>query len=265
MLISLLYFCTSLLGLLCVANLLKNQHKYDQAFINKYIIIVFSIVTARFFLLGLLEANPEVYNISYVRILDTIFIITMPCYYLYFMDLSNQAKFNLSNLIHFLVPFLYVALFVIANLFGFENEIIVKAIFIVVIIANVITYNLLGYRLLSKNIWNREVDINSVQKQNHLMIKWTKLLYYSFICMFFLRIIPDYIAFRSDSENQLLWLTAPLWCIIFIFLLSTPEILYGFNFLNKTIDKEIKKVILKPVWKINGIKDEIGSEKDKKL
>jgi AraC-like DNA-binding protein len=265
MLTSLLFFCTSLLGLLCVANLLKNQEKYDHTYINKYLIIVFSIVTIRFFVLGLFKANPELHNISLIKILDSIFLISMPCYYLYFMDLMNQTKFNKKSLLHFLVPFLYISFVIISILFGFGNKMIVNAIFIVIVILYYVTYNILVIRLLSKNIWNRAVDINSVQKQNHLMIKWTKFLAFSFLLMFFLRIIPDFIAYRLGTENNFLWTTAPIWCIIFVFLLTTPEILYGFNYLNNTIDTEIEKVILQPVWNINGIKEEIGSEKDKKL
>jgi AraC-like DNA-binding protein len=181
------------------------------------------------------------------------------------MDLLSQAKFNKKSLLHFLVPFLYISFVIISILFGFGNKMIVNAIFIVIVILYYVTYNIVVIRLLRKNIWNRAVDINSVQKQNHLMIKWTKFLVYSFLLMFFLRIIPDFIAYRLGTENNFLWATAPIWCIIFIFLLTTPEILYGFNFLNNTIDTEIEKVILQPVWNINGIKEEIGSEKDKKL
>ena len=265
MLTILLFFCTSLLALLCVVNLLKNQEKYDHTYINKYLIIVFSIVCIRFFVLGLFKANPELHNISLIKILDSVFIISMPCYYLYFMDLMNQAKFSKKNLLHFLVPFLYISLVIISILFGLNNKMIVNAIFIVIVILYYVTYNILVIRLLSKNIWNRAVDINSVQKQNHLMIKWTKFLAFSFLLMFFLRIIPDFIAYRLGTENNFLWATAPIWCIIFVVLLTTPEILYGFNFLTNTIHTEIEKVILQPVWNINGIKEEIGSEKDKKL
>jgi AraC-like DNA-binding protein len=73
------------------------------------------------------------------------------------------------------------------------------------------------------------------------------------------------ISYQTGTENNLLWLTAPFWSLIFIIIITTPEILFGFNFLNKTIDKEIEKVVLRPVWNIDGIKDEIASEKDKKL
>jgi AraC-like DNA-binding protein len=265
MLSIIIFLITSTLGFLCLFSIFKNQNKYDQTYINKYLIILFSIVSIRFFLLGLLKANPEFYNKIYLGALDTLLMITMPCYYLYFRDLTNQAKFNKLNLLHFAVPFLSIVFYIIFLFVDIENKLLIKKTYLFTSIVICITYFSLGYRLLNKNVWNREVDINSVQKQNLLMKKWTKFLFYSFFVIYFLRVIPMVISYLTGTENNLLWLTGPFWSLLFIIVITTPEILFGFNFLNKTIDNDIDKIVLRPVWNINEIKDEIVSEKDKKL
>jgi AraC-like DNA-binding protein len=62
-----------------------------------------------------------------------------------------------------------------------------------------------------------------------------------------------------------LWISALIWVGIFIKILLTPEILYGYNFLNKTIDTVTEKLALHTVWKIDGTVTPITSEKDRKL
>jgi AraC-like DNA-binding protein len=52
---------------------------------------------------------------------------------------------------------------------------------------------------------------------------------------------------------------------IFLKILLTPEILYGYNFLNKTIDTVTEKLALHTVWKVDGTATPITIEKDRKI
>ncbi|WP_264521868.1 helix-turn-helix domain-containing protein [Flavobacterium sp. N1994] len=52
---------------------------------------------------------------------------------------------------------------------------------------------------------------------------------------------------------------------IFIKIILTPEILYGYNLLNKTIDTAKERLVLSTVWNLEGTVFPIASEKDKKL
>jgi AraC-like DNA-binding protein len=58
---------------------------------------------------------------------------------------------------------------------------------------------------------------------------------------------------------------ALVWIGIFIRIILTPEILYGYNFLIKTIDEATEKVVLNSVWNLKGTVMPIASEKDRKL
>jgi YesN/AraC family two-component response regulator len=53
--------------------------------------------------------------------------------------------------------------------------------------------------------------------------------------------------------------------LVFVTLILTPEILFGYNFLNKTITSATEKVVLNSVWNIKGTVMPISSEKDRKL
>ena len=56
-----------------------------------------------------------------------------------------------------------------------------------------------------------------------------------------------------------------VWTSIFVKLILSPEILYGYNFLNKTIDAEAEKVVLKSIWSIEDTVIPITTERDKIL
>ena len=58
---------------------------------------------------------------------------------------------------------------------------------------------------------------------------------------------------------------AIVWLAIFVKIILTPKILYGYNIINKAIDAGIENVILRGVWHIEGTVLPITSEKDRKL
>ena len=66
-------------------------------------------------------------------------------------------------------------------------------------------------------------------------------------------------------SNGHLWKLALVWIGIFVRIILTPEILYGYNFLNKPITEDTDKVVLNSVLVIKGTVMPIASEKDRKL
>jgi hypothetical protein len=120
--------------------------------------------------------------------------------------------------------------------------------------------------MLKKSIWNRETDIRVIQKQNQIIKNWSIFLYTSFVAILLIRIITSIISNNPGSfNNDYLWITALVWLCIFVKIILNPEILYGYNTLNKTIDASTEKVILNSVWKIEGTVLPINSDKDIKL
>jgi AraC-like DNA-binding protein len=58
---------------------------------------------------------------------------------------------------------------------------------------------------------------------------------------------------------------ALVWIGIFIKIILTPEILYGYNFLNKTIDAASERLALSSVWNLEGKMLPVTTERDRKL
>jgi AraC-like DNA-binding protein len=58
---------------------------------------------------------------------------------------------------------------------------------------------------------------------------------------------------------------ALVWIAIFIKIILSPEILFGYDILNKTINVASEKMVLNSVWKIEDTLSPISSNKDKKL
>jgi AraC-like DNA-binding protein len=56
-----------------------------------------------------------------------------------------------------------------------------------------------------------------------------------------------------------------MWMGIFIKIILTPEILYGYNLLNKSIDAAAERLVISSVWNFQGTVLPITSEKDRKL
>ena len=56
-----------------------------------------------------------------------------------------------------------------------------------------------------------------------------------------------------------------IWSSIFVKIILTPQILYGYNILNKTIDAATERLVLSSVWDLQGKVLPVTSEKDRKL
>jgi AraC-like DNA-binding protein len=177
-----------------------------------------------------------------------------------------ENKFNLPHLYHFAAPFLLVTFFGLTFFVSNELGDVLKKIFFIIAILSYFTYAYLIYKLLYKNIWNRKSEINAVQQQNDIIKKWSFFLFFFFLTVLLFRFIIGIVSDKPGYfNNDLFWVTALIWSSAFVKIILTPEILYGYNFLNKTIDEAADKVVLSSIWKLNGPVQPITSEKDKKL
>jgi AraC-like DNA-binding protein len=80
-----------------------------------------------------------------------------------------------------------------------------------------------------------------------------------------INILNSVIYKKTIFNNNFLWISSMVWTSIFVKLILSPEILYGYNFLNKTIDAEAEKVVLKSIWSIEDTVIPITTERDKIL
>ena len=259
-------FITAVLGFLCT-TLMFGKNKYQEhSLINKYLIIITATNTIRFFVYGFAQAYPETDISKIITVLDVSIIMLMPCFYLYFTNIIYESKFELSNLLHFTVPFLLGSLFITAVCVNSDLSSRIRKLFFLTVVLFYVIYAIFGFVLLYKHMWRRKTVIKAIQKQNDLMKNWSIFLYVSFILVVLIRAATGIFVNQTVSfSSQYVWIPAVVWISVFIKIILTPEILYGYNLLNKTIDAGSEKLILNSVWSIEGTSLPITSNKDKKL
>jgi AraC-like DNA-binding protein len=263
---NIIFFITAAFGFLSVVNLFIKNKRQEHSLINKYLFIIIADNAARFFFHGILESYPQTNLTKFVNLLDASTIMLMPFLYLYFYNIINENKFESKNLLHFIVPFLVGGAFVITNFVKSDNTDVYRNLFFIVSILLYLTYAVFGFLMLYKNVWRRKADIRAIQKQNNLIKRWTIFLYVCFVSLLLIRVTTSFISKTPGSfSNNFLWIPALVWICVFVTLISTPEILYGYNFLNKTIDAANEKVVLSSVWHVAGTVIPITLERDKKI
>ena len=266
MLSNIILFVTAVLGFLSTA-LIFNKNKYQEhSLINKYLIAIIGTNAIRFLFHGIAEAYPELDLSKFVTVLDVGVILMMPSFYLYFDNIIYETKFELGNLLHFIVPLFLGSLFLSFLYSNPDQADLIKKIFIFFVILFYSTYFVFGFGILYKHVWCRKTYIKAIQRQNDLMKNWSIFLYVSFIVIFLIRITISIITYKyGTSRDHYLWITALIWVAIFVKIILTPEILYGYNVLNKTIDAATERLALSSVWNLGGKVLPVTSEKDRKL
>jgi hypothetical protein len=266
MLTTIFSFITAALGFLCTAFILRKNNNHERSLINKYLIVITSITALRYFSHGVSGAFPSDAIINLSTALDVSIIMLMPCFYLYFQNIINEMKFKPAHILHFVAPLVVVVAFIITKAAASEHLLQCRKLFFIVCAVLYSIYAIAGFSLLYRHIWHRKTDINVVQKQNILIKNWTIFLYISFLMLLIIRVITSLMSDTPGSfSNNYLWLPALVWIGIFVKIILTPEILYGYDFLNKTIHEVTNKVVLNSVWLTESTLIPITSEKDKKL
>jgi AraC-like DNA-binding protein len=224
---------TGLLGFV-VLIITLSQYRTNKIF-NIYFAIIVLLVSIRHTLIGVKNLTNDILITETYRKADILFIVTAPLVYLYFKNLvKSQRKFVRSDLLHFVLPILFI-LEVKCNLI--ENTIGIKRNFGILIffIALIITYNLLTFLKLKNNIWNKKGSLEIMVNQNLLIKKWS---IYVYICVNFMVLRLFFSLFIEYKSNSILsgqyvvWAGSLIWAIIFIKIITSRDILYGYTFLN---------------------------------
>lgn len=240
---------------------------------NIYLVIIFGIVSTRMVVIGTFNLENNDVITTLLEKYNNLLIVIIPCTYLYFLNLVHDKKrIELNNLKHFSIPLLF-------NLidYALDNSYLslVKNNFYYYIFFALYTivYLVLNYNLLNKNIWNRKGDISIVVKQNQLIKNWSVFLFSIFLVNALRTIVVLFWEINNQNYSfgaSFLWITAILWLSIYFKIIISPEILYGYTFLNSKINENNKsdKPILsfwttKTIIEITNIQDKLLNDKIK--
>ncbi len=251
MLASFFFLIIGIIGITTMVIII-NKHK-KSVFVNKYFILVFTLSSIRFLLRGSYYFITDYAIEDGIIYLELLFLLTIPCLYLYFKDLVAYEKWDNKQSIHFLPGLLSVIVFLTDLYITPLPKIVFKIVFFSILLSYLV-YIYLAYKLLSANIWSRKSDVYIVNKQNKLIRNWSVFLYTCFVLLF-VRIITLFLFqnfhYSLTSNSNYFWISGVVWLIIFVKILLTPEILYGYDLLHEKINEyKNQNIALDNVWNL---------------
>lgn len=247
MLIYFFYLFVGVLGLV-TTSIIFIQYKSNRT-INLYLILLFSIISTRFILETVFYFYKNLIpNFAYFPFYSVI----IPLFHLYIKNIiANSKQYKFRELWHLVFPFLLSFGNLLNNhylLLGKYSVVILNLIFV----SYAFIYLVVGFLLLKKNVWNRNSKIQIIDVQNNLLRKWTLFLFMLYVAISLRLLVTLFFDLINSSfsagKNQL-WISGILWSIIYIKILITPEILFGYNALFKKISDQKKSLILlNEIW-----------------
>lgn len=266
MLNTLILFLCIILGIISVVIIYNKRVDKSSPFINKYLIFLVLNTSIRYVFHFIYSIDSSIIPYHVLPIADSILLMSTPLFYLYFEDLVFEVKYTKKKLLHFILPTILIALMTIANISDKNQQLFLGRIGIIIGILFMLFYFALGFKLLYKNVWFRKSDIKIVQEQNKLIRNWTLFLYFTFLAIFLFRFFMITIYYGTIGYNQhLIWVPAAIWSCIFLKFILTPEIQYGFDFLNQNIVIAANQFVLPQLWDTEKTTQEIILSRDVKL
>jgi AraC-like DNA-binding protein len=253
-----IFLIVGILGIITTSII--SQHKSNRA-INIYLILIFTIISLRF----LFQIFIEYFHYLIPPYSFTPFLsLALPIMYLYFTSLVNDSKkIKKRDLRHFIFPISLGLVNIMnnkSNLLGIHSELLLTSVFILFSLY----YTSKIFIVLKNFVWNRSSKIIIINKQNELIRNWTYFLFAIILLgmsRLIISIIIDFIRDDYSGGKNQLWLSGILCIILFIKVLSTPEILFGYNALYKKINvQEESNFKLKEIWIVSEKKEIINQQ-----
>lgn len=250
MLENLLVFSTGLIGLLAIIQILVRL-KLNRI-TNIYLILIFSIIVARFLVFGFFSLFDGDYLEYILTNCNNLLIVIIPLTYLYFTNLvHNRMKILASDAYHFIVPLLFV---IIDFLDDFQVIIIPfkNLFFLSFFLIFIVFYIVSNYLILHKNIWSKTSSISFINRQNKIIKNWTIFLFSLLLLMGFRFMVSLVLEVTSDHYNygnSFMWISSSIWLFIFFRILIFPEILNGYSYHTVEMPSKEKPIMVPSFWK----------------
>ena len=214
-LIDITFILNGALGLICAIMILFSIRSNRN--VNIYLAILIFGASFRMILRGYLELTGQANIISEFTRMN-LFLIGTPLPFLYFKNLIlNQSKIPVKNLFHLILP---VILLIENKFHPIESVIPFNQICEILILSMPIYYCVASFQILRKNIWRKNPPIKIETLEAHLLIRWTIIIYITFLLMAF-RVIYSLVIMDYHGD----WLTSLAWFIVFMMILTSPSIL----------------------------------------
>jgi AraC-like DNA-binding protein len=240
MVLNILVLQVGLLGLLTAALLLTKYRSNNM--INHYLIITIILVAMRFILTGFYSLGTFINLNELIRSYSQFFILTVPSVYLYIHNLVfNKKNLLYQDLKHFILPIVFSIS--ITKIPGHLSTI--SSYWKITLFLFLVTYFFYYWyqlvRLLLPPISTKK-DFVNLKKEKKQIRNWS--LFLLILCSLCLVRVMFSIYIQLFAKNHLttnhayIWISGAIWMIIFLKILISPRILYGYSALNDIIKKE---------------------------
>jgi len=267
MLLYFLFTITGLFGFLTLVIILSKQKSTE--IINNYLILVLALVSGRYLIFGisyLLHLKTIDFSFGLYRV---VFILIIPSLYLYFKNLVLQLRTKLSkDGKHFVLPIIFPFLIIFFSRNSNNDQFNRSAITLSLLFIYIFYYFIKALRLLNKSVWQKKYSSLKQNRSAKLLKSWTLFLFsvvsVNMLCLFFSIYINRY-PNSFVNVSDFIWLPTLFWLIVFVKILITPEILYGWNFFNQTVtDDKIGNLLTSNIWNTQ-LKTNVTALQDKLL
>jgi len=217
MLINFLTLITGIVGLITTTiAVFRNK---ANPLINKYLIILLSVLSIRFLLRGFSIYFDKI-PLEILTSSNVFMVILMgACTHLYFRDLVYSKKWRAKDAIFLIVPFIVILLHQLNVQQRYVHATTIRMVYVVLLIICVATYNFLSFRLLRSSIWSKKSDSPILEKQTKAIKNWTLYLYASIVLlgwMIILVFITNGCKYTSNGNGYQITFAALFWLFFFI-------------------------------------------------
>jgi AraC-like DNA-binding protein len=259
---------SAFLGYILIFLTLKNP-KYNRI-LNSFLMFMFFISSTLLLIAGI----AGIYNDSDLKAFyakSNIYIaLFVPFFYLYFKYLiRDHQRFLFKDFMHIIFLFLAILerkFLLFDTLFDCKLNYFFSQFFAVY----AIIYLIKIFLLLKKNVWNKKATLSIVMTQNELIKKWSIILFSVLvinIIRFYFVYYRQYLFFEPiiiGHSVEYLWASALVYIVLFVIILSYPEILYGYYKFQTEASKINPDSYINNYWNLNS-KIQINNTHDQAL
>jgi len=236
MIFSLILICSGALGA-TTALIIFNKRK-ENVLLNNYGVFLTSFISIKFLVLGIDSLDPLFFPERLTNHLYVFSLLLIPCCYLYFKTvLAGELLLKPAAVPHFIFPPIYALLhlFVIPNVHSSWRFSMFGAFFLYLLF-----YLWSFFKYLKPLFSKKQRHFFLFEKQKSLLKSWVLFVFVIFsliLARLFFTIFTDIFRTTSSLGRESQWVAAVFWSFVFIKLLSSPEILFGYS----TLFNKIKK------------------------
>jgi hypothetical protein len=193
--------------------------------------------------------------------------LAWPLLFLYFKNLSSNKLIQnkKSDIKHLVLPFFLFILICFRSCIKDEISFILNKVGVSIVLIYTLGYYFWSLKILMGGLWKKRKSFKPSDKEQIAVRKWTKFLFIILTLMlfrFFANPIINQKFIFLNTNNDFLIVGAVVWIVMYVKLLTSPEVLFGYKVFQDKLNKhKIDFFVFENQWN-KSILTEITNKKD---